>query len=67
MYNTTPDLPGEPHWLPYLKVADARPATAVAKELSARIRKGPMQVPGGWISTGIDPLGAPFALHSTAP
>jgi predicted enzyme related to lactoylglutathione lyase len=62
-----PGSPGGPNWLPYLKVADARPATATAKKNGAQILSGPMQVPGGgWISMGIDPQGAAFAIHSVA-
>ena len=68
IYNKAPELPGGPNWLPYIKVADARPVTDVAKKRGAQILTGPMQVPGGgWISTGIDPQGALFAVHSAAP
>jgi len=68
LYNKAPGSPAGPNWLPYIKVADARPATEVAKGLGAQILNGPMQVPGGgWISMGIDPQGALFAIHSAAP
>ena len=68
MYTKAPGSPGGPNWLPYIKVADARPATATAKKNGAQILNGPMQVPGGgWISMGIDPQGAMFAVHSIAP
>jgi predicted enzyme related to lactoylglutathione lyase len=68
MYSKAPESPGGPNWLPYIKVADARPATDVAKKHGAQILNGPMQVPGGgWISMGIDPQGAVFAIHSVAP
>lgn len=67
MYRQAPEAPGGPNWLPYLKVADARPVTDVAKKKGAQILNGPMQVPGGgWISMGIDPQGALFAVHSAA-
>jgi predicted enzyme related to lactoylglutathione lyase len=67
MYTKAPGSPGGPNWLPYIKVADARPATATAKKNGAKILNGPMQVPGGgWISMGIDPQGAAFAIHSVA-
>ena len=67
MYNKAPESPGGPNWLPYIKVADARPATATAKKNGAQILNGPMQIPGGgWISMGIDPQGAMFAIHSVA-
>ena len=68
IYNKAAGSPGGPNWLPYIKVADARPATDVAKKNGAQILNGPMQVPGGgWISMGIDPQGAMFAVHSAAP
>jgi len=67
MYNKAPGSPGGPNWLPYIKVTDARPATQAAKKNGAQILNGPMQVPGGgWISMGIDPQGAAFAVHSVA-
>jgi predicted enzyme related to lactoylglutathione lyase len=67
MYTKAPGSPGGPNWLPYIKVADARPATAAAKKNGAKILHGPAQVPGGgWITMGIDPQGAAFAIHSTA-
>jgi len=65
MYTKAPGSPGGPNWLPYIKVADARPATATAKKNGAQILHGPAQVPGGgWITMGIDPQGAMFAVHS---
>ena len=68
MYTKGPEAPGGPNWLPYIKVTDARPATNVARAQGATILNGPMQVPGGgWISMGIDPQGALFAIHSAAP
>ena len=68
MYNKAAEAPGGPNWLPYIKVTDARPASDVAKKQGAQIINGPMEVPGGgWISVGIDPQGAVFALHSVAP
>jgi hypothetical protein len=67
MYTKAPGSPGGPNWLPYIKVADARPATKTAKSSGAQILSGPMQVPGGgWISMGLDPQGAAFAIHSVA-
>jgi predicted enzyme related to lactoylglutathione lyase len=67
MYTKAPGSPGGPNWLPYIKVGDARPATKTAKSSGAQILNGPMQVPGGgWISMGIDPQGAAFAIHSVA-
>src|SRR5499427_384720 len=67
MYSKASGSPGGPNWLPYIKVTDARPATKTAKSSGAQILNGPMQVPGGgWISMGIDPQGAMFAVHSVA-
>src|SRR5215471_6813211 len=67
MYTKAPGSPGGPNWLPYIKVTDARPATKTAKSSGAQILNGPMQVPGGgWISMGVDPQGAAFAIHSAA-
>ena len=67
IYSKASGSPGDPNWLPYIKVADARPVTAVAKKHGAQILTGPMQIPGGgWISMGIDPQGALFAVHSVA-
>src|SRR5215471_6340911 len=67
MYSKASGSPGGPNWLPYIKVTDARPATKTAKSSGAQILNGPMQVPGGgWISMGIDPQGAAFAIHSAA-
>jgi predicted enzyme related to lactoylglutathione lyase len=67
MYTKAAGSPGGPNWLPYIKVADARPATATAKKSGAQILHGPAPVPGGgWITMGIDPQGAMFAVHSVA-
>jgi hypothetical protein len=67
MYTKAAGSPGGPNWLPYIKVADARPATATAKKNGAQILHGPAQIPGGgWITMGVDPQGAMFAVHSVA-
>jgi uncharacterized protein len=67
MYNKPPQQPGPPAWLPYIKVADVKAATARAKSLGAQITHGPAEVPGGgWISMGADLQGVIFALHATA-
>jgi hypothetical protein len=66
MYTKPPQQPGPPAWLPYIKVADVRGATAKAKALGAQILHGPADVPGGGLITmAIDPQGAAFALHET--
>jgi hypothetical protein len=64
MFNPGP-LPGGPHWIPYVMVADARRTAEIAKELGATIAHGPSEVPGGdWVFTGVDRHGAVFGAHS---
>jgi predicted enzyme related to lactoylglutathione lyase len=66
MYTKPAQQPGPPAWLPYIRVADAKAATARAKALGAKIMHGPAEVPGGgWITMGADPQGAMFAVHET--
>jgi predicted enzyme related to lactoylglutathione lyase len=68
MYNKPATVQGPATWLPYILVADTKRAAATAQKLGATIINGPMEVPGGgWIAQGIDPQGAMFAVHSTAP
>jgi predicted enzyme related to lactoylglutathione lyase len=61
--------PGAPAaWQPYVRVADAKAAAAIAQAGGGKIVNGPMEVPGGdWIAQGIDPQGAMFAVHSLKP
>src|SRR5688572_19574659 len=61
--------PGAPAaWQPYVRVADAKAAAAIAQAGGGRIVNGPMEVPGGdWIAQGIDPQGAMFSVHSLSP
>ena len=61
--------PGAPAaWQPYIRVADAKAAAAIAQSSGGKIVNGPMEVPGGdWIAQGIDPQGAMFAVHSLKP
>ena len=55
-------------WQPYIRVADAKAAAAIAQAGGGKIVNGPMEVPGGdWIAQGIDPQGAMFAVHSLKP
>ena len=55
-----------PNWLFYANVRDARKSADVAKQSGGRIVVGPMEIPGGdVVAVGIDPLGAPFAVHQT--
>jgi len=68
LFNKPSQMPGPPAWLAYIKVPDARKTADAIKKAGAKIVNGPMEVPGGgWISVGIDPQGAVFALHSVAP
>lgn len=67
MYQAPPGFPAPPHWLPYIKVADAKKAAAQTPKLGGQIVNGPMEVPGGdWVAVGADPQGAQFAVHSSA-
>src|SRR5438105_5682086 len=64
MYTKPPQQPGPPAWLPYIKVASVKAATATAKKLGAKILHGPADVQGGGsITMGIDPQGVLCALH----
>jgi predicted enzyme related to lactoylglutathione lyase len=66
MYSKPPEPPRPSAWLPYIKVADCKKATAKAKSLGATIFHGPAEVPGGgWITMGADLQGAAFALHQS--
>jgi len=63
MYKETKPGAG-PRWVTYIKVRDARASAEVAKKAGGQIRHT-LEVPGGdWISGGLDPQGAEFALHS---
>jgi len=54
-----------PSWLSYVRVDDVRAAVQVAERLGGKIKRGPMEVPGGdWVAQVEDPLGASFALHA---
>ena len=68
MYNKPANVAAPPHWLPYIKVVDSKRAAQRTTQLGGRVVNGPMQVPGGdWITMGIDPQGAVFAVHSVTP
>jgi predicted enzyme related to lactoylglutathione lyase len=61
-------MPGPPMWLYYISVDDVTSAVAKVKELGGQVVNGPTEVPGGdLIAQCLDPQGALFALHSTAP
>ena len=68
IYNKRQETPGPPAWLHYIHVEDVHRASEKAKEHGGQIVNGPMEVPGGsWIAMGVDPQGAPFAVHHAAP
>jgi len=59
--------PIAPHWLSYVRVADAERAAADARSAGGRVVNGPMEVPGGsWIAMLEDPQGGAFAVHEPA-
>jgi uncharacterized protein len=52
-----------PSWLYYFNVEDIDAATERIKEKNGQVCMGPHEVPGSlWITVGIDPQGATFAL-----
>lgn len=68
IYNKGTDTPGPPAWLNYIHVEDVHRTSEKVKEQGGQIVIGPMEVPGGsWVAVGIDPQGAPFAVHHAAP
>jgi len=63
-----PDQVPMPYWQPYIKVASADKAAALAKAGGATLMVEPMEVPGGdRIAAGTDPQGIVFAVHSAKP
>lgn len=56
-----------PFWLYYIHVKDVPKAVAAAKKAGAKLKRGPMDIPGGVIAILGDPQGAGFALHHSAP
>jgi predicted enzyme related to lactoylglutathione lyase len=68
MFNKPDEMPGPPMWLYYISVDDVTTAVGKVKELGGQVVNGPLEVPGGdLIAQCLDPQGALFALHSTAP
>jgi uncharacterized protein len=68
MYKMQQERSSRPYWLPYAEVANADAAAAAASAGGGRIIAGPMDVPGGGrMAQLLDPSGAMFAVHSTAP
>jgi predicted enzyme related to lactoylglutathione lyase len=65
MYIKPADSPFPCHWLPYTSIASADDGFALAMKLGAQELMAPMEVPGGSrVAMFIDPVGAPFAIHS---
>lgn len=68
MFNKSADMPGPPHWLFYVKVDDVDKASEKVKQMGGQVLNGPMEVPGGdKVVQCMDPQGAVFALHASAP
>jgi predicted enzyme related to lactoylglutathione lyase len=64
IYTKRKETPGPPAWLSYIRVENVHSLTEKIKEHGGQVINGPMEVPGGdWITMGIDPQGAPFAVH----
>ena len=66
IYNKRKEIPGPPAWLHYIQVEDVHPVSEKVKEHGGQITNGPMEVPGGMVAMGVDPQGAPFAVHHSA-
>jgi predicted enzyme related to lactoylglutathione lyase len=65
MFIKPAENPGPPYWLPYVSVADADAAFALATSTGAQVLVPPMTVPGGTrIAQVMDPTGAAVAVHS---
>jgi predicted enzyme related to lactoylglutathione lyase len=68
IFNKPPQQPGPSAWLAYINVADAAKAVATIRKHGGQVLNGPTEVPGGdVIAQGLDPQGAPFAVHSRKP
>jgi predicted enzyme related to lactoylglutathione lyase len=53
-----------PSWLSYVRVDNVSDAAKIAERLGGKVKRGPMEVPGGdWIAQCEDRQGAAFALH----
>jgi predicted enzyme related to lactoylglutathione lyase len=67
IFNKPPEVPAPPHWLCYIKVANADSAVARIKQAGGRLAMGPMEVPGGnRVAQAVDPQGAMFAVDEVA-
>ncbi len=64
MMTRPPNAPMPPAWLYYTSTSDVVAAIARATKQGAKVRSGPIEVPGGGkIAQLTDPQGAAFALH----
>jgi predicted enzyme related to lactoylglutathione lyase len=66
MFNKPPEMPVSA-WLFYIEVANLAEAMTRVGKLGGRVLNGPMEVPGGTIAQCMDPQGAMFAVHESAP
>jgi hypothetical protein len=65
IFTKTNDMPFPPMWIHYIKVDSAHAAAERILKAGGQVTNGPMEVPGGdWITQGLDPQGAMFAVHS---
>lgn len=63
-FNKLAEMPGPPHWLCYMNVADIEDAVERVRSNGGTVLNGPMEVPGGdRIAQCMDPQGAAFAIH----
>ncbi len=64
MFTKTPDMPGPPAWIYYVRVESAERAAEKVKASGGNVLHGPMEVPAGdRIAQCMDPQGAVFAVH----
>ncbi len=67
MFKRTPDMPGGPSWLGYVRVKDVHKVIEKATSAGASVLTGPMEVPGGDLVAQLnDPQGGAFAVHTVA-
>ncbi|NLG76213.1 MAG: hypothetical protein GX535_08240 [Xanthomonadaceae bacterium] len=67
MFKRTPEMPGGPAWLGYVRVKDVQQTITKATSIGATLLLGPMEVPGGdFIAQFNDPQGGMFAVHTVA-
>ena len=68
MFAKPAEMLGPPTWLHYVRVDSTDAAAARVTANGGTVINGPMDVPGGGrIAQCVDPQGAIFAVHSSAP